>query len=65
MNFDLSDLEAEWRDKGAALGRQIGRDATASAIVNGAARIGLLDPAGDLSAVTVAVQTLAGEVPAA
>jgi alkylation response protein AidB-like acyl-CoA dehydrogenase len=65
VNFDLSDVQAEWREKAAALGRQIGRDATAPAIVNGAARTGLLDPAGDLSAVMVAVETLAADAPAA
>jgi alkylation response protein AidB-like acyl-CoA dehydrogenase len=65
VNFDLSDLQTEWRKKAAALGRQIGRDATAPAIVNGAAQTGLLDPAGDLSAVTVAVETLAAQAPAA
>jgi alkylation response protein AidB-like acyl-CoA dehydrogenase len=65
VNFDLSDLQTEWRERAAALGRQLGRDATAPTIVNGAAQMGLLDPAGDLSAVTVAVETLAGEAPAA
>jgi alkylation response protein AidB-like acyl-CoA dehydrogenase len=65
VNFDLSDFEAEWHEKGAILGRQIGGDATASAIVNGAAKIGLLDSTGYLSAVTVAVEALAVEAPAA
>ena len=64
VDFDLSDVQTEWREKGATLGRQIGRDATAPTIVKNAAQIGLLDAAGNLSAATVAVETLAGEAPA-
>jgi alkylation response protein AidB-like acyl-CoA dehydrogenase len=65
VNFDLSDLQAAWRDKGAALGREVARDAAAATVVAGAARFGLLDTGADLLAVVVAVEALAAESAAA
>lgn len=65
MTFDLSDVQAAWRHRGAALGRDVARDATAATIVMGAARYGLLDPAADLLAVALAVEALAAESAAA
>lgn len=65
MKFDVSDVQRSWRDRGAALGRDIAPDAAAATVVAGAARAGLLDPAADLLAVTVATQALASASPAA
>jgi len=65
VNFDLSDLQAAWRDKGAALGREVARDAAAATVVTGAARFGLLDAGAELLAVVVAVEALAAESAAA
>ncbi len=47
MNFDLTDVQASWRDKGQALGLELARDAEAAGVVMGAARLGLLDPQAD------------------
>jgi alkylation response protein AidB-like acyl-CoA dehydrogenase len=65
VNFDLSDIQAAWRDKGAELGRQVARDAAAGTVVAGAARFGLLDANADLLALAVAVEALAAESAAA
>jgi alkylation response protein AidB-like acyl-CoA dehydrogenase len=65
VNFDLSNAEADWRDKGTALGREVARDVAATIVVKGAARLGLLDHAVALPAVTVAVEALAAESAAA
>lgn len=65
MNFDLTDVQAAWREKAAALGREVARDGAAATVVMGAARFGLLDPAVDLLALAVAVEALAQESPAA
>lgn len=65
MNFDLSDVQAAWRSKGAELGREIARDAATATVVMSAARLGLLDPAADLVSVVMAVEALAAESPAA
>ena len=65
MEFDLSDVQAAWRDKGAGLGRDVARDAAAAGVIMGAGRVGLLDPAADLLAVAVAVEAMACESPAA
>ncbi len=65
MDFTLGAVEVAWRDKGAALGRDVARDPAAAAVVQGAARAGLLDPAADLLAVAVAVEAMAEASPAA
>jgi len=65
VNFDLGAVELAWRDKASALGRSVAPDPAAAAVVAGAARAGLLDPAADLLTVTVAVEALAQESPAA
>jgi alkylation response protein AidB-like acyl-CoA dehydrogenase len=65
VNFDLSEVQAAWRSKGAELGREIARDAATATVVMSAARLGLLDPAADLVSVVMAVEALAAESPAA
>ncbi|MGE0444140.1 MAG: acyl-CoA dehydrogenase family protein [Vicinamibacterales bacterium] len=65
MDFTLTDVQRAWRDKAASLGQELAGDATAADVVMGAARVGLLDPVADLLAVTVAVEALASESPAA
>jgi alkylation response protein AidB-like acyl-CoA dehydrogenase len=65
MDFNLSDVHQSWRQKAEALGRELLIDAAAADVVMGAARFGLIDPAIDLLAVALAVETLAMESPAA
>lgn len=65
MDFDLGEVQLSWRDKAAALGREVARDAAAATVVQGAARFGLLDPAIDLLTLTVAIEALAEASPAA
>jgi alkylation response protein AidB-like acyl-CoA dehydrogenase len=65
VNFDLTDVQAAWREKGASLGRDVAPDPAAAGVVQGAARAGLLDPDADLLAITVAVEAMANESPAA
>ena len=65
MDFDLSDVQSAWREKGAALGRELAGDAAAGSVVMGAAREGLLDPAAELMSIAVAVEAMAFESPAA
>jgi alkylation response protein AidB-like acyl-CoA dehydrogenase len=65
MNFDLNEIQASWREKGAALGRDLAGDPAAGGVIMGAARVGLLDPAADLLAVTLATEAMAFESPAA
>jgi alkylation response protein AidB-like acyl-CoA dehydrogenase len=63
MNFDPTEVQAAWKAKGAALGRDLPIDAAAGDVVMGAARVGLLDPNVDLLALTIAVEALAFESP--
>ena len=65
MNFDLTTVQAAWREKGASLGREVAGDAAAAGVIQGAGRVGLLDPAADLLAIAVAVDAMASESPAA
>ena len=65
MNFDLSDVQAAWREKGAALGRELAGDPAAARVVVGAAREGLLDPAAELLSIAAAVEAMAFESPSA
>lgn len=65
MDFDLDEVAMAWREKGAALGRDVVRDPAAATVVQGAARAGLLDPAAGLLAVAVAVEAMAEASPAA
>ncbi len=64
MNFDLTDVQRAWREKAADLGRDVS-GAAAATVIAGAARAGLLDPAADFLAVTVAAEALAAESPSA
>lgn len=65
MDFDLTPVQRSWQEKAGELGRELALDATASDVVMGAARVGLLDAAVDLLSVAVAVEALAAELPAA
>jgi alkylation response protein AidB-like acyl-CoA dehydrogenase len=65
LNFDLTDVQAAWRDKGAALGRDVAADAATAGVITGAGRVGLLDPEADLLAVAAATGAMAFESPAA
>jgi len=65
VNFDLGDVHAAWRDRGAALGRKVAGSAAASVVVSGAARSQLLDAGADLFSLTLAIEALAAESPAA
>jgi hypothetical protein len=65
MDFDLSEVQAAWRDKGAALGRELAGDPAAARVVMAAGRQGLLDPQADLLTVAVAVEAVAFESPSA
>lgn len=61
MDFNLTDVQRSWREKGHALGRDLPPDAAAADVVLGAARVGLLDPAADPLAAAVAIEALAYE----
>ena len=65
MDFDLTDVQAAWREKGALLGRDVARDAAAAGVIMGAARVGLLDPGAELLLLALAVDAMASESPAA
>ena len=65
MDFDLSDVQRAWQDKGTTLGRELAPDASASDVVMGAARVGVLDANADLLSVAVAIEALAAESPSA
>lgn len=59
MEFNLTDVQRSWREKGHSLGRELPLDAAAADVVIGAARVGLLDPGADLLAAAVAVEAVA------
>src|SRR5687768_5029013 len=59
MNFNLSDVQQSWRDKGHSLGGALAEDAAAADVIMGAARVGLIDPRGDMLSAAVAVDALA------
>ena len=59
MEFNLTDVQRSWREKGHSLGRDLPPEAAAADVVNGAQRVGLLDPAADLLAAAVAVEAVA------
>ncbi len=63
MDFDLTEVQAAWKAKGEALGKDLAIDAAAGDVVVGASRVGLLDPNVDLLALAVAVEALAFESP--
>ena len=65
MDFDLTDVQASWKSRGEALGREVAGAAAAARVVLGAARLGLLDAGGDLLGLAVAVEAIAAESPAA
>jgi alkylation response protein AidB-like acyl-CoA dehydrogenase len=65
VNFDLTDVQRAWRDKGASLGHDVAADAAAAGVIMGAGRVGLLDPKVDLLAVAAATEAMAFESPAA
>lgn len=59
MEFNLTDVQRSWREKGHSLGHDLPPEAAAADVVIGAARVGLLDPAADLLAAALAVEALA------
>ena len=59
MDFNLTDIQRSWRDKGYALAADLPEDAAAADVVMGAGRVGLLDPAADLLSASVAVEAVA------
>jgi acyl-CoA dehydrogenase len=65
MNFEWTEVQGAWREKGKAFARELPEDAAAADVVMGAARIGIIDPEADLLAAALAVEALAGESPAA
>jgi acyl-CoA dehydrogenase len=65
MNFEWTDVQRAWREKGKALARELPEDAAAADVVMGAARVGIIDPEVDLLAAALAVEALASESPAA
>jgi alkylation response protein AidB-like acyl-CoA dehydrogenase len=65
MNFDCTDVQASWREKARALGRELTDETVAADVVMGAARVGLIDPEADLIAASLAVEALACESAAA
>jgi alkylation response protein AidB-like acyl-CoA dehydrogenase len=65
MRFDLTDVQASFRSKGEALGRDLGVDAAAADAVMGAARVGLLERRADLVSIAAAVEAVAHGSPSA
>jgi alkylation response protein AidB-like acyl-CoA dehydrogenase len=61
MDFNLTDVQQSWKAKAISLGQDLSAGATASDVVMGAARVGLIDPQIDLLAAVVAVEALACE----
>ena len=59
MEFNLTEVQRSWREKGHALGRDLPAETAAADVITGAARVGLLDPRIDLLAAAVAVEALA------
>lgn len=62
MDFNLSDVQRVWPEKARSLGRDLTEQASAADVVNGAARVGLLDPGIDLLSAAVAIDALATEL---
>ena len=65
MDFEFTDVQRAWREKGSALGREFSEDAAAGDVVMGATRVGIIDPEVDLLAAALAVEALACVSPAA
>lgn len=61
MNFNLTEVQQSWRDRGRTLGRDLPADAAAADVVMGAARAGLIDARADLLAAVVGIEALAQE----
>ena len=61
MNFDFTEVQQSWREKGQSLGADLPSAAAAADVVMGAGRVGLLDPRIDLLAAAGAIETLAYE----
>src|SRR5262245_33760823 len=65
MDFEFTDVQRAWREKGSALGRELSDEAAAGDVVMGAARLGIIDAEVDLLAAALAVEALACASPAA
>ena len=61
MNFNLTEVQQSWKERGRSLGRELAADAAAADVVMGAARVGLIDARADLLAAAVAIEALAHE----
>ncbi len=61
MNFNLTDVQESWKDRGRSLGRELPADAAAGDVIMAAARVGVIDARDDLLAAAVAVKALAHE----
>ena len=61
MDFNLSDVQQSWQEKGGSLGQELQAGTAAADVVMGAARVGLIDPRTDLLAAVVAVDAMARE----
>lgn len=65
MRFDFTEVQASWKARGEALGREVGADAAAADAVMGAARAGLVDRRADLLSIAAAVEAVAHGSPSA
>ena len=65
MNFDLTAVQADARERGSALGREVAGAPAADAVMRQASRAGLLERAADLLSVACAVAAVAEESAAA
>lgn len=65
MRFDFTEVQASWKARGEALGRELGLDAAAGDAVMGAVRVGILDRRADLASVAAAVEAVANGSPSA
>lgn len=61
MDVTLSDRQRAWRELGRTLGRSLGEAPSALDTVRAAAQAGILDAGGDLLALSLATEAMAGE----
>jgi alkylation response protein AidB-like acyl-CoA dehydrogenase len=65
VDLSLSEVQRSWRDKGQLLGSELAADAAAGDVIDGAARVGLIDADADLLSVALATEALGCESAAA
>jgi alkylation response protein AidB-like acyl-CoA dehydrogenase len=61
LDLTLSEVQQSWRAKGQSLGSELSEDPAAGDVVDGAARVGLIDPKADLLSAALATEALACE----